>query len=112
MPNDDLAKLESVYRALAESVRHLVDATIRTQVDAATITAVKAKIDCATKELSTALLPGSFGVQQTGDGQTLAWGNVMIGLRNPVAPPLVIQHDQAADFVAALPDALNAAKEN
>jgi acetylornithine/N-succinyldiaminopimelate aminotransferase len=29
-----------------------------------------------------------------------------------LAPPLVIEHDQAADFVAALPAALDAAKEN
>jgi len=37
-------------------------------------------------------MPDSFGVRQTGDGQTMAWGNVVIGLRNPVAPPLAINH--------------------
>jgi acyl-coenzyme A thioesterase PaaI-like protein len=88
---------------LADAVRRLIDATIRTQVDAAALTAAKAKIDCATSELSAALMPGSFGVQRSGDGQTLAWGNVMIGLRNPVAPPLVIHHGAdglvSADFV-------------
>jgi acyl-coenzyme A thioesterase PaaI-like protein len=85
-------RLESLYGPLTESVRRLIDATIRTQVDAATIADAKQKIDCATGELSTALMPRSFGVQHTGDGQTMAWGNVMIGLRNPVAPPLVIHH--------------------
>lgn len=90
--NGELAKLESVYRPLAESVRRLIDATIRTQVDAATLAAAKEKIDCATEELSAALMPGSFGVRQTGDGQAMAWGNVVIGLRNPVAPPLSINH--------------------
>lgn len=87
---------------LADSVRRLIDATIRTQADAATLAAVKEKIDSATAELSAALMPGSFGVRQSDDGQPMAWGNVMIGLRNPVAPPLVIEHDPdglaSADF--------------
>jgi hypothetical protein len=78
---------------LAESVRSLIDATIRTRADAATFAAVKEKIDSATAELSAALMPGSFGVRQSDDGQPMAWGNVMIGLRNPVAPPLVINHE-------------------
>lgn len=88
----ELARLELVSRPLADSVRHLIDATIRTQVDAATLAAVKEKIDCATEELSTALMPDSFGVRQTDDHQAMAWGNVVIGLRNPVAPPLAINH--------------------
>jgi acyl-coenzyme A thioesterase PaaI-like protein len=88
----ELAKLESVCRPLADSVRRLIDATIRTQVDGATLTAAKEKIDCATEELSAALMAGSFGVRQTGDGQAMAWGNVVIGLRNPVAPPLTINY--------------------
>jgi acyl-coenzyme A thioesterase PaaI-like protein len=77
---------------LADSVRRLIDATIRTQVDAATLAFAKDKIDCATEELSATLMPGSFGVRQTVDGQPMVWGNVVNGLRNPVAPPLVIHH--------------------
>jgi len=78
---------------LADSVRRLIDATIRTQADAATLAAVKEQIDCATEKLSADLIPGSFGVRPSRDGQSLAWGNVVIGLRNPVAPPLVINHE-------------------
>lgn len=74
-------------------MRRLIDATIRTQVDAATLTAATKRIDCLTEELSVTLMPGSFGVRQTRDGQAMAWGNVMIGLRNPVAPPLSIEHE-------------------
>jgi acyl-coenzyme A thioesterase PaaI-like protein len=104
-----MAKLESVSRPLAESVRRLIDATIRTQVDAAAVSAATEKIDCATEELSALLLPGSFGVRQTSDGETMAWGNVMIGLRNPVAPPLVIHH--GADGLVSTDFALGAAYE-
>jgi acyl-coenzyme A thioesterase PaaI-like protein len=90
---DELAALESASRQVADSVRRLIDATIRTQVDAAALVDVSQMIDCATEELSAALMPSSFGVQATEDGQPMAWGNVMIGLRNPVAPPLVVNHE-------------------
>jgi acyl-coenzyme A thioesterase PaaI-like protein len=92
---------------LTQSVRHLIDATIRTQVDDPTLAAVKSKIDWATEQLSTSLVPGSFGGRQTSDGQSKALGNVVVGLRNPVAPPLVLQHDPdglvSADFVLGAP---------
>src|SRR6476619_1142634 len=84
--------MRAVYEPLAESVRRLIDVTIRTEADATTVAAAKAKIDCVADELSTSLSPGSFGVQQAGDGQSMAWGNVVIGVRNPVAPPLVVHH--------------------
>ena len=106
---EEMAKLESAYTPLAVSVRRLIDATIRTQVDIATLAAAKEKIDCITEELSATVMPGSFGVRQFGDGQTMAWGNVMIGLRNPVAPPLAINHE--ADGLVWTDFALGAAYE-
>jgi len=57
------------------------------------VAAAKLKIDCATDELSGRLQPGPFGVHRTPGGQTIAWGNVVVGLRNPVAPPLVMHHE-------------------
>ncbi|BBX46612.1 PaaI family thioesterase [Mycobacterium cookii] len=89
---DELATLESASRQLAESVRRLIDATVRTQVDAATLAAAQAKIDAVTGELSAAPMPDSFGVQESDSGRPMAWGNVMIGVRNPIAPPLSINH--------------------
>ena len=89
---DEIAGMRAVYEPLAESVRRLIDVTIRTEADATTVAAAKAKIDCVADELSTSLLPGSFGVRQAGDGQNMAWGNVVIGVRNPVAPPLIVHH--------------------
>jgi acyl-coenzyme A thioesterase PaaI-like protein len=92
-----------VNEQLAQSVRRLIDATIRTEVDDATLTGVQRKIDWAIEQLSASLMPGSFGVRQTPDGQSTAPGNVVIGARNPVAPPVVVQQDADglvhADFV-------------
>jgi acyl-coenzyme A thioesterase PaaI-like protein len=87
------AALLAIYEPLADSVRHLIDITIRTAADSQTVAAAIAKIDGAAAELSTTTTPGSFGVRQAADGQSMAWGNVVIGVRNPVAPPLVIHHD-------------------
>jgi acyl-coenzyme A thioesterase PaaI-like protein len=89
----DYSRLESVYGPLAASIRRLIDVSIRTEVDPQTVEAAKAKIDSVTDELSASLQPGTFGVQLAPDGETIAWSNVVVGLRNPVAPPLVIHHE-------------------
>lgn len=92
-PCIDFGQLESVYAPLAESIRRLVDASIRTEAGPAAVAAATSKIDSATAELSEALKPGPFGVHRNPDGQTIAWGNAVVGVRNPIAPPLVIHRD-------------------
>lgn len=82
-----------VFAPLARSVRALIDATIRTEVDDDTVERARALVDQATELLAAVQMPGSFGVRRTVDGNTAAWGNAAIGLRNPVAPPLVIRND-------------------
>lgn len=93
MAGSELDDLRAVYEPLAQSVRRLVDITIRTTADAATVEAVKNRIDCASDELSASLVDGSFGLQHTRAGEAMVWGNVVIGLRNPAAPPLEVHHD-------------------
>ncbi|OBG05343.1 PaaI family thioesterase [Mycobacterium intracellulare] len=92
-PCIDFGELESVYAPLAESLRRLIDISIRTEARAAAVAAATSKIDSAAAELSGALKPGPFGVHRNPDGQTIAWGNAVVGLRNPIAPPLVIHHE-------------------
>jgi hypothetical protein len=89
----DYRQLESLYGPLAESIRRLVDVSIRTEADPMTVAAVRDKIDGAVRELGASAHPGTFGVQLTPEGQTIAWGNAVVGLRNPVAPPLVLHHE-------------------
>jgi len=81
------------YESLATSVRRLIDATIRTEVGHDVIAAATATIDSVTSELGAAMMPGSFGQRAVNDGQGPASGNVVIGPRNPSAPPLVIHHE-------------------
>ena len=91
--SEEVERLRAVYRPLADSVRKLVDATIRTEVDADEVAAVKAQIDAATGRLQAQQIDGPFGVQYTTGGDRMAWGNPVIGIRNPFAPPLVIERD-------------------
>ena len=95
---DDVARLRAIYEPLTESVRELIDATIRTEVDAETVAAAKAEIDAATARLRSEQVDGPFGVRFSTDGDQMPWGNVVIGIRNPVAPPIVVEQSDSGMF--------------
>jgi acyl-coenzyme A thioesterase PaaI-like protein len=88
---DEVERLRAVYEPLTESVRELIDATIRTEVDADAVAAARAEIESATARLRGKQLDGSYGIRFTSGGDQMPWGNVVIGLRNPVAPPLDVK---------------------
>jgi hypothetical protein len=88
-----MADSSPCYEALAISVRRLIDATIRTEVEPEAVASAAARIDSVTTQLSATLMPGSFGQRTVDDGQGPAAGNVVIGVRNPSAPPLVVHHE-------------------
>jgi acyl-coenzyme A thioesterase PaaI-like protein len=90
---EEVERLRAVYQPLADSVRELIDATVRTEVDAATVAAAKAEIDSATACLRQKQTEGSFGVRYLATGERMAWGNAVVGIRNPIAPPVQIQRD-------------------
>jgi uncharacterized protein (TIGR00369 family) len=90
----EFEELRSVYEPLAQSVRRLIDVSIRTNADVTTVKSAIDKIDSATEELESASLRGgSYGLEHSSDGQVMAWGNVVMGVRNPVALPLVVHHE-------------------
>lgn len=89
----EIERIRDMYAPLADSVRELIDATIRTEVDAETVAAVKADIDAATARLRSSQCDGPFGVRYTTGGDRMAWGNPVIGVRNPIAPPVRIEQD-------------------
>lgn len=107
LTSEEIERMRGVYQPLADSVRDLVDATIRTEVDADEVAAVTALIDAATQRLRARQIDGAFGVQYTTAGDRMAWGNPVVGVRNPIAPPLVIERDVSGaaftDFVMGAP---------
>lgn len=90
---EELDRRRELYGPLTESVRELVDATIRTEVDEAVIRQVHAEVVAATAKLRAKQIDGGFGMRFTADGESIAWGNAGIGLRNAIAPPLVVESD-------------------
>src|ERR1700743_1031666 len=91
--SEEVQRLRAVYGPLAESVRELIDATLRTEMDADAVAAAKAEIDSATARLRQKQTDGSFGVRYLASGERMAWGNAVVGLRNPSAPPAGISSD-------------------
>ena len=94
---DDLTPAEidaqaAIYGPFTDAVRGLVDATIRTLADDVEIRAAQAEIEAITARLRARQLPGSYGVRYGAEGRGRPWGNSVVGLRNPIAPPLQIEH--------------------
>ncbi|CAM5699617.1 PaaI family thioesterase [Mycolicibacterium aubagnense] len=85
---DEVARLRAIYEPLTQSVRELIDATVRTETGADTVASVRAEIDAATAQLRANQLEGSFGVRFAAHGSEMPWGNAVIGVRNPIAPPV------------------------
>ena len=90
---DDAERLRAIYEPLTRSVRELIDATIRTEVDAETVAAAMTEIDSATARLRSKQMDTTFGVRYLSSGERMAWGNAVIGIRNPIAPPVLVNRD-------------------
>lgn len=90
----EIARRAELYGPLADAVRQLVDATIRTEMDADTVRDATAAIREVTARLQERQLAGAYGVRYTAEGLTTAWGNAVIGLRNAIAPPLTVRRDE------------------
>ncbi len=93
----EVQRQEDVYGPFTQAVRELVDATIRTLADGDDIRAAQAEVEAVTERLRKEQLDGSFGVRFGPEGRGRPWGNTVVGLRNPVAPPLTIVHDSPDD---------------
>lgn len=99
---DELERQRALYGPFAEAVRGLVDATIRTEVDDDEVRAVQAEVEALTARLRSRQIDGAYGVRFSAGGRGRPWGNPVVGLRNPAAPPVVVERDPSgrawADF--------------
>lgn len=93
-PAEEIARQEALYGPFTQAVRGLVDATIRTLADEDDIGAAQAQVEELTARLRKEQVEGALGVKYGPDGKGRSWGNAVIGLRNPIAPPLTIVHEE------------------
>jgi acyl-coenzyme A thioesterase PaaI-like protein len=91
---EELEAEREVYGPFTQAVRELVDVAIRTTASADDVRRAQAGIEEITARLRDGGLTGPYGVRFRTDGASRAWGNAVIGLRNAVAPPLVIGKDE------------------
>jgi acyl-coenzyme A thioesterase PaaI-like protein len=87
----ELDRVKTLYAPLAEAVRDLIDATIWTQADDDVAEDALAAIEAVTRSLREKTR--SAGMSYVVDGHPLPLGNAAIGLCNPIAPPMVVHHE-------------------
>jgi acyl-coenzyme A thioesterase PaaI-like protein len=84
-------RVTALYAPLADAVRELVDATIRTEADDDVVATAQTAIEAVTLSLRQRSRP--VGVSYRVDDRPLPLGNAAIGVCNPIAPPIVVRHE-------------------
>lgn len=92
MTDAEIAHELSIVEPLADSVRGLIDAVIRTEVDDDQLIAAREQIDAVVVSLRAKQKPGSYGVPFTRKLHGMPYGNAAVGKRNAVAPPMRVKH--------------------
>ena len=90
---EEYDRLCALYEPLTRSLRRLIDAGIRTGVDEDTIRDARAAIESVAETLERSEYETTSTLRHAGTGRPLAWANPAVGLRNAIAPPMAIQHD-------------------
>jgi hypothetical protein len=93
MSADEHDRLAAIYGPLTDDVRELIQAALRTDADHAVIDGARAAIRTATDVLRSKQRDETQVVRYSVGGRPVVWSNAVIGLRNAIAPPLTIQHD-------------------
>ncbi|WP_107705294.1 PaaI family thioesterase [Nocardioides allogilvus] len=98
---DEIEVERATYAPLAEATRQLSDLSIRTRVSPDDAARAQEHLDAAIALLGKDVDTESYGVRHSRIGVTRAWGNAVVGIRNPIAPPLtIVHHDErvSAEF--------------
>jgi acyl-coenzyme A thioesterase PaaI-like protein len=85
-------RVTALYAPLADAVRELVDATIRTEVDDDVVAEARSAIEAVTRSLRQRTRPTGVSYRLDG-GRALPLGNAAVGVCNPIAPPIVVRHE-------------------
>src|ERR1044072_8163972 len=96
LTDEDVDAENAVFGALADAVRRLNEATLRTTVDHDTVDDVRRQVEELTARLEKSMVSASFGVAITRSARVRGYGNAVVGLRNPNAVPLHIVQDKQA----------------
>ena len=93
MSADEHDRLAALYGPLTDDVRELIRLALRTDADPDSIDAARTAIGAANDVLRSRQRDELQVVRHAVGGRPVVWGNAVIGLRNAIAPPLTIHHD-------------------
>ena len=93
MSADEHDRLAALYGPLTDDVRELIGLALRTDADPDSIDAARTAIRTATDVLRSRQRDESQVVRYAVGGRPVVWSNAVIGLRNAIAPPLTVHHD-------------------
>ena len=96
MSADEHDRLAALYGPLTDDVRELIRLALSTDADADSIGAARTAIRTANDVLRSRQRDESQVVRYSVGGRPVVWSNAVIGLRNAIAPPLIIHHDDDA----------------
>jgi acyl-coenzyme A thioesterase PaaI-like protein len=89
---DEYQRQRALYGPLTESLRRLIEAALHTEVDERTVSDANGKIEALTELLDSERRTVTT-LRHESTGRPLAWANPAVGLRNAIAPPMVIHHE-------------------
>mgnify|MGYP006266103433 CR=1 FL=1 len=85
--------LQRRYGGLADAVRELIDATVRTEADEEAVRAAAESVRAVATSLQPLSSQGWHALRHADTGRPLLFTNPAAGQRNPIAPPMVIHHE-------------------
>lgn len=91
---EEIEAERATYTPIADATRLLVDLSIRTQAAPEDVARAHEHLEAAIALLGKDVDDESYGVRYSRSGVTRAWGNAVVGARNPIAPPLTIAHHE------------------
>ncbi|TWG91406.1 hypothetical protein L615_008000000040 [Nocardioides sp. J9] len=80
----------ATWGPLAAATRELVDLCVMSEVDAEEVAAATADVEAAVARLRKVRRQQTLGQEHLLNGRRRPWGNPVIGMRNPIAPPIQV----------------------
>lgn len=107
MSADEYDRRAALHAPLAAAVRRLVDASVSTGADDATIRRAHAALEAIADTLEARRHEDHRPMRHAETGRPITWADPVIGLRNPIAPPLTVEHTESgrcwAEFTLGAP---------
>ncbi|WP_326546273.1 PaaI family thioesterase [Mycolicibacterium sp. ND9-15] len=91
--DEEYQRQRALYGPLTDAVRKLIYASLHTEIDETAVADAQAKIEAVTQLLESKHRSVTTTLRHEATGRPLAWANPAVGLRNAIAPPMIIHHE-------------------